>query len=203
MSAHGGIGLAAVELASGDARRKEKVLIARARGGDRAAFEELVRRHAVHLYAVVLRFSAGEADAEEATQEAFVRAWRAMASFRSQSQFFTWLYRIGVNEAKRIAERRPAPGTLISLEERPGDEIDDRTSGPESRAEHAELRTQLERAVRRLPEQHRAAVVLRDIEGLSTTEAAEALGLHEAAFKSRLHRGRLALRQELSEYLAE
>lgn len=141
MSVPTGIALAAVELASGDAMDEEKVLVARARAGDRVAFEALVRQHADHLYAVVLRFSAGETDAEEATQEAFVRACRAIGTFRGQSRFFTWLYRIGVNEAKRIAERRPAPGTLVSLEERPVDDVDDQTPGPESRAEHAELRT--------------------------------------------------------------
>jgi RNA polymerase sigma-70 factor, ECF subfamily len=180
----------------------EPALIARARDGDRAAFESLVLRHADRLYAVVLRFTESDADAEEATQEAFVRAWRSIGRFRGDARFFSWLYRIGVNEAKRIAERGPRPGTVVSTEERPVDDIGDHRPGPAPRAEQAELREVLEAAVRRLPAKYRAPVVLRDVEGLSTTEAAQALGLREAAFKSRLHRGRMALRREVAGYLA-
>ena len=179
----------------------ERALVAQAQSGDRRAFEELVRDNADRLHAVVLRFSKTDSDAEEATQEAFVRAWRSIGRFRSDSRFFTWLYRIGVNEAKRIAARRPAAGTEVSIEERPVDEIGDERPGPAPRAEQAELQDVLEQAVRRLPEKYRAAVVLRDIEGLSTAEAADALGLREAAFKSRLHRGRLALRRGVASYV--
>lgn len=179
----------------------ERALVTQAKAGDRRAFEDLVRHNADRLHAVVLRFSNTESDAEEATQEAFVRAWRSIGRFRSDSRFFTWLYRIGVNEAKRIAERGPAAGTIVSMEERPVDDIGDERPGPEPRAEQSELREVLEQAVRRLPEKYRAAVVLRDIEGLSTAEAAEALGLREAAFKSRLHRGRMTLRRNVAQYV--
>ncbi len=180
---------------------EEQALVARAKAGDRHAFEVLVRQNADRLYAVVLRFSRTESDAEEAAQEAFVRAWRSLPRFRSDSRFFTWLYRIGVNEAKRIAERSPSAATVVSVEERPVDDISDDQPGPQPRAEQSELRDVLEQAVRRLPEKFRAPVVLRDIEGLSTTEAAEVLGLHEAAFKSRLHRGRMALRRDVANYV--
>jgi RNA polymerase sigma-70 factor (ECF subfamily) len=181
---------------------EEQALVARARSGDRAAFEALVVEYADRLYAVVLRFCASDADAQEATQEAFVRAWRGIARFRTDARFFTWLYRIGVNEAKRLAGRQPRAGTVVSVEERPVDDISDDEPGPHPRAERAELREALEAAVRRLPDKYRAAVVLRDIAGLSTAEAAEALGLREAAFKSRLHRGRMALRRELGGHIA-
>jgi RNA polymerase sigma-70 factor (ECF subfamily) len=180
---------------------EEQALVARAKAGDRAAFEVLVRHNADRLHAVVLRFSASESDAEEATQEAFVRAWRSLSRFRGDARFFTWLYRIGVNEAKRIAERGPSAGTVVSVEERPVDDIADDEPGPQPRAERTELRDVLEQVVRRLPEKYRTAVVLRDIEGLSTSEAAAALGLHEAALKSRLRRGRMALRRELAGYV--
>jgi RNA polymerase sigma-70 factor (ECF subfamily) len=179
----------------------ERSLVARAKAGDSAAFEVLVRHHADRLFAVVLRFSATESDAQEATQEAFVRAWRGLARFREDARFFTWLYRIGVNEARRIGERRPPAGTVVSVQERPVDDLDDDRPGPHPRAEQSELREVLEQAVRRLPEKYRAAVVLRDIEGLTTAEAAALLGLPEAAFKSRLHRGRLALRRDVAAYL--
>lgn len=182
-------------------RAEERALVSRAKAGDRAAYETLVRHNADRLYAVVLRFSASEAEAEEATQEAFLRAWRNLDRFRGDARFFTWLYRIGVNEAKRILERRPAGGTVVSIESRPIDDIATTAPAPHARAEAGELRAVLERALRRLPEKYRVAVVLRDVEGLSTSEAAEVLGLGEAAFKSRLHRGRMALRADVADYV--
>ncbi len=174
----------------------------RAQSGDRLAYEALVRDNADRLYGVVLRFSASEADAEEATQEAFLRAWRNIDRFRGDARFFTWLYRIGVNEAKRILERRPTPGKIISVEEQSIADLSDVSPQLHAQAEAAELRQVLESAIKRLPEKYRAAVVLRDIEGLSTSEAAGLLGLQEAAFKSRLHRGRMALRADVAHYLA-
>ena len=184
-------------------KAEEQALVARAQEGDRSAYEALVRDNADRLYAVVLRFAATRADAEEATQEAFLRAWRNIARFRGDARFFTWLYRIGVNEAKRIADRRPTPGTVDSADDRPLDDMTDETPGLHRQTEASELRDALEQAIRRLPEKYRAAVVLRDIEGLSTTEAAEVLGLREAAFKSRLHRGRMRLRADIAPYVLD
>lgn len=181
----------------------ERSLVQSARGGDRHAFEELVRRHADRLYAVVLRFVADADEAEEVTQEAFLRAWRSIGRFEGRSQFFTWLYRIGINEAKRRAERRPPAGVVSSIEDSPTDDPPDWSEAPEFRAEQADVRAALERAVRSLPLDYRAPLVLRDVEGLSTREAAAAMGLREAAFKSRLHRARLAVRQALDEYFVE
>jgi RNA polymerase sigma-70 factor (ECF subfamily) len=185
------------------AAEAEAVLVERARTGDQAAFEELVRRHADRLYAVVLRFLADPVDAEEATQETFLRAWRSIDRFRGRSQFFTWLYRIGLNEAKRLATRRPAAGTVRSLEDEPIPEAPDWSEAPEVRLAQTEVRQVLEQAIRALPLEYRATIVLRDIEGLSTGEAAEAMELGEAAFKSRLHRARLAVRRALDEYFVE
>ncbi len=177
--------------------------MSRAKSGDRVAYETLVRHNADRLYAVVLRFSATEADAEEATQEAFLRAWRSIGRFRGDARFFTWLYRIGVNEAKRMLDRRPGAQVEVSTEDRPIDDVADDAPQVHVQAEVAELRVMLERAIRRLPEKYRAAVVLRDVEGLSTSEAADALGLREAAFKSRLHRGRMALRTAVAHYVSD
>jgi RNA polymerase sigma-70 factor (ECF subfamily) len=182
---------------------EELALVARAKAGDRSAYEALVRYNADRLYAVVLRFSATESDAEEATQEAFLRAWRNIRRFRGDARFFTWLYRIGVNEAKRILERRPGAGVVVSVEERPVEEIADDAPQLQPLAEARELREVLERAIGALPEKYRGAVVLRDVEGLSTSEAADALGLREAAFKSRLHRGRMALRAAVASYVLD
>ncbi len=95
----------------------DEALVERSQAGDRAAFEELVRRHADPLFAVVVRFVADGEEAQEVTQEAFLRAWRSIERFRGQSQFFTWLYRIGINEAKRRVGRRPPPGLFSTSEE--------------------------------------------------------------------------------------
>jgi RNA polymerase sigma-70 factor, ECF subfamily len=180
----------------------EDVLVERARGGDREAFEELVRRHADRLYAVVLRFVADGGEAQEVTQEAFLRAWRSIGRFEGRSRFFTWLYRIGINEAKRRAGRRP-PVTLVSLDDEPIPEAPDWSQAPDARLRHADLRRLIEEAIRALPIEYRAPLILRDVEGLTTQEAAEVMDLTEAAFKSRLHRARLAVRRALDEYFLE
>src|SRR4029450_9365174 len=112
--------------------------------GERDAFEELVRRHADRLYAVVLRFLGDRHLAEEATQEAFVRAWRGIDRFRRRSQFFTWLYRIGLNEAKRIATRQPPIAQVRSFEEEPVPEAPDWSEAPEVRVGQGEIRQVLE-----------------------------------------------------------
>jgi RNA polymerase sigma-70 factor (ECF subfamily) len=178
-------------------------LVERAQAGDRDAFEELVRRHADRLYAVVLRFLGDRQEAEEATQEAFLRAWRGIAGFHGESEFFTWLYRIGINEAKRRAERRAPADRTVSLDEQPAAAPSDRRDEPHRRAEQRDLRRALERAVRGLPPKYRAALILRDIEGLSTRDAAEIMELSEPAFKSRLHRARLAVREAIEDHLGE
>jgi RNA polymerase sigma-70 factor, ECF subfamily len=184
------------------AAEEEATLIERARRGDRLAFEELVRRHADRLYAVVLRFVANAGEAEEVTQEAFLRAWRSIARFEARSAFFTWLYRIGINEAKRRSARQ-APATVVSLDDEPIPEAPDWSQAPETRLRQQDLRRVLEDAIRALPIEYRAPIILRDVEGLTTQEAAEVMGLSEPAFKSRLHRARLAVRRSLDEYFME
>jgi RNA polymerase sigma-70 factor, ECF subfamily len=181
---------------------EEDLLVTRAREGDRAAFEELVRRYADRLHAVVLRFVADREAAEEVIQECFIRAWRGIGRFEGRSRFFTWLYRIGINEAKRRAAREPSQRT-VSLDEEPILEAPDWSEAPDTRAEQDDLRRVLENSIRALPFEYRAPVILRDVEGLSTKEAAEVMELSEAAFKSRLHRARLVLRRNLDEHFLE
>jgi len=175
--------------------------VTRARQGDRAAFEELVRRHADRVYAVVLRFGAPGGEAEEIVQETFVRAWRAIGGFKGESQFFTWLYRIAINETKRHMTRRGTQLERVAADDTPLAEVGDPAPSPQLRAEHGELRAALERAVRALPMDYRIPLVLRDIEGLSTAQAATVMQLGESAFKSRLHRARLAVREAMEDYL--
>ena len=176
---------------------QERRLIADAQAGDLGAFEQLVTIHAERLHAVVLRLCANSHDAEEVAQEAFLRAWRAIDRFDGRSRFFTWLYRIGVNEAKRRGERGATRMRTASTAEHPYEELPDLSEAPEPRAEQRELRAALEHAVRTLPIDRRAPLVLRDIEGLSTREAAEIVGISESAFKSRLHRARVSVREAL------
>jgi len=181
--------------------RDDRVLVALARDGDRAAFDELVRRHADGLYAVVVRLCADRHEAEEVTQEAFLRAWRGLPAFRGDAQFFTWLYRIGVNEARRRADgRRRRADVVVSLDEQREHASRDRSVLPLDRAEHADLRRTLDAAIAALPVDQRAVLVLRDVEGLSTAQAAAVLGLREAALKSRLHRARELLRAGLADH---
>jgi RNA polymerase sigma-70 factor, ECF subfamily len=180
----------------------EDILVARARKGDRDAFEVLIRRHADRLHAVVLRFVADRELAQEATQEAFLRAWRGIDRFQGRSRFFTWLYRIGINEAKRRAAREPSERT-VSIDEEPILEAPDWSQAPDTRVEQDDLRRALEDSIRALPFEYRAPVILRDVEGLSTRDAAEVMELSEAAFKSRLHRARLVLRRALDEHFLE
>ena len=181
----------------------DETLVELAGAGDRQAFEELVRRYADRLYAVILRFLGDRHLAEEATQEAFLRAWRGIDRFRGRSQFFTWLYRIGLNEAKRAATRQTPVRHVRSLEDEPLPDAPDWSDAPEVSAGHDEVRRVLEEAIRALPLEYRATIILRDVEGLSTREAAEAMDLGEAAFKSRLHRARLAIRRTLDEYFLD
>lgn len=183
--------------------RDERALIERAQAGDRSAFEALVRRHAERLYAVLLRFLGDSREAEDVTQEAFLRAWRGIGGFRGRSQFYTWLYRIGLNEAKRHAVRPQPPAGLSRLDDDPAAQVADWSEAPERRAAEGELLEALGGAVRALDPEYRAPLILRDVEGLSTAAAAEVMGLGEAAFKSRLHRARLAVRAAIEEYLKE
>lgn len=183
----------------------EQDLIRRARAGDQEAFAELVMMHADRVVGALRRFGLDAADADEVAQEVFLRAWRGLARFEERAQFSTWLYRIAFNEAQRRLARRTLPRAQPVADDDAGDPVAALPaaveSGPEARALAGEFERQLDTALSRLPAEWRAAVVLRDIEGMSTHEAAEIAGVGEAAFKSRLHRGRMQLRALLEPYL--
>jgi RNA polymerase sigma-70 factor (ECF subfamily) len=181
----------------------ERALIAQARAGDESAFAQLVTEHSARVYGALRRFGLDPQEADEVAQEVFVRAWRGLARFEQRSQFSTWLYRIAFNEAQRRLARRP-PATAFN---QPGDEDaiaalpDAAGAGPQAQTLDREFEQTLERALAELPDDLRVAVVLRDLEGLSTEEAAAVAGVRQAAFKSRLHRGRMQLRALLEPYL--
>ncbi len=171
-------------------------LVAIAREGDQAAFEELVRRTHRDTYTMALRLLGDEEDARDVTQETYLRAYRGLRRFRGDAQFSTWLYRITANCASTQLGKRKRyrhseltdDHTVVDSRE----EID-----PQSRADTAALRAELTEALRRLPAKLRAVVVLRDIYDLSHEAIAAELGISESAAKVRLHRARRKLREQL------
>ena len=186
----------------------EPELIARARAGDEEAFEQLVMRHADQVYGALRRFGLTPGDAEDVAQDVFLRAWRGLSRFEGRSSLSTWLYRIAFNEAQRRLGRHE-PATVRAATRPDGSEPADPAvlvpdtplHEPAAQALEHEFEVQLAAALAQLPPEWRAAVVLRDLEGLSTADAAAAAGVREAAFKSRLHRGRMQLRTLLEPYL--
>ena len=177
----------------------EATLIARARAGDVGAFEQLSGAYADRLFMLLLRLLGDPDEAGEVAQEVMLRAWRGITRFHGRSSYFTWLYRIAVNEANRALtkrDRRPANVSIGPQElQLPASPADD----PARQAENNELRLSLTRALAGLPPPLRTAIVLRDVEGFSTQEAAEIAGVSQAAFKSRLHQARLLVRAAIGD----
>ena len=178
------------------------------KAGDREAFAQMVDQTSGHIYHVALQILGDEQDAEDVLQETYLKALRSLPTFEGRSSLMTWLYRIAVNEAL-MAVRRRKPQAL-SVEE-PDPELDGESESqameivdfcclPEGELLSAESRRALDQAVQHLPASLRVVFVMRDLEGLSIQDTAEALGLSENNVKTRLLRARLRLRQELSVY---
>jgi RNA polymerase sigma-70 factor (ECF subfamily) len=158
-----------------------------AQRGDASAYERLYRESVGRVHALARRMLVDRAAAEDLTQEAFVRAWRALDTFQGQSRFATWVHRIAANLALDQL-RRP------QLEE-PAPELDDRAS----RASSHGLRLDLERAIARLPRGMRAVFVLHDVEGFDHRDIAEGLGIAEGTSRAHLFQARRALREALTQ----
>ncbi len=178
-----------------------------AKQGDRSAFTELVNRYAPKIYRTARHITKNDHDAEDVLQETFLKAYSRLDQFRGDAKFHTWLTRIGVNQALMKLRRRK-DGKFLSLDQQVDTaegsiprEIASGDADPEQLYGQAELRRQLSTGIDSLPESYRTVLVLRDIDGLSTEETAESLGLSVSAVKSRLLRARLQLRDRLRKVL--
>lgn len=176
----------------------EKVLLQRAKKGEMAAFESLVTAYERRVYSLALRSTGSEADAADITQEVFLRAYRSLDTFRGESGFSTWLYRITVNLCVDLARKNnPAE----SLDDEQALEAPETRGAyqPETALANSELRRELDAALSLVSEEHRKIVILRDVAGMSYADIAAALELEEGTVKSRLARARAALRKILIE----
>ncbi len=183
--------------ADGGARLPDD-LVAAARGGDREAFEEIVRRTYVDTFTLARRLTGNEEDAADVTQETYVRAWKGIKRFRGDARVSTWLYRITANAASSHRERRGRHRTE-SLDD-VAEPIDAHPAHqPEEMAESAGELARLAEAVDELPPKLRSVVVLKDVYDLPHETIADELGISIAAAKVRLHRGRKRLRELLDQ----
>lgn len=164
-----------------------------------AAFDEIVEAHSDFVYNVAYKMMGNPHDAEEVAQEAFISAFRAFERFRGESRVTTWLYRITVNAALMRLRREKRARSLrwVGMENLDVPSWDD---SPEPSAMISEMGAKIQEGIAMLQPELRAAVVLRDVAGLSSREAAEALDITVPSLKSRLHRARVLLRQHLAEY---
>jgi RNA polymerase sigma-70 factor (ECF subfamily) len=190
----------------------EAALVARLRAGDAAALEALMERHAARVYRVARGITRSDGDAEEVVQDVFLTLYQKIGAFEGRSSLGTWMYRVATNAAL-IKRRGKRAEVEVSLEDhlpsfrddghREGERsflLADWSQRPDDELLQGEARRVLDEAVQALPEHYRAVLVLRDVEGVSNEEAAEVLGETVASVKSRLHRARMALREQLTRY---
>jgi RNA polymerase sigma-70 factor (ECF subfamily) len=187
--------------------KAEQAFVRRLQAGDKAACAQCVELHSPGVYRLALRLLGDEAEAEDVVQETFLSAFRAIDAFEWRAGLKTWLFRITYNAAMmRLRKHRTV---TVSVDEAADDdgaaprELFDWCCLPEQDFETAEARSELERAIQALPERLRAVFVLRELEGLSTEQTAETLGISLENVKTRLHRARLWLRERLAGYFAE
>jgi RNA polymerase sigma-70 factor (ECF subfamily) len=187
----------------------DEELVARARAKDFAAFEQLLDRYEDKIFRLAYRFVRNETEAKEILQDTFLSIWRKLDTFKGDSQFGSWLYRVAANTAlMRLRSQRRHPE--ISTEELPVGYLDNYgqlpsvgenwSKRPDDELQSEELRRHIQTAVDALPEIYRTVFLLRDVEGLSTEETGEILAISVPTVKTRLHRARIALRDAITQY---
>jgi RNA polymerase sigma-70 factor, ECF subfamily len=184
-------------------REVDQQLVERAQRGDKRAFELLVAKYQRKLGRLLSRLVRDPAEVEDVTQEAFIKAYRALPSFRGESAFYTWLYRIGINTAKNylVAMGRRAP-TSTGFDHEEAENFEDAeqlrdTATPENELIGKQIAATVNRAMEQLPEDLRTAITLREIEGLSYEEIAAAMDCPIGTVRSRIFRAREAIAAEL------
>lgn len=184
----------------------EAAIVAQARLGNASAFNELLRRYERKIFRLAMHITQNREDAEDVLQESFLKAYEHLDQFQGQSKFYTWIVRIAVNQAlmklrKRKSDRSVSlDETIDTGEDNIGREIAAWDENPEQKYSREELNQILTSSIDSLAPIYRAVFVLRDIDGLSTEDTAEALELSIPAVKSRLLRARLQLREKLTRY---
>ncbi len=194
---------------------RERRLIRRLRERDEAAFREMMRTYHQQVYNLVFRMLGNREEAEDLSQEVFVTVFKSIDSFRGDSKFSTWLYRIAANHCKNrykyLARRRfHAAQPLDEIAERgaagrdggPAVHLQAQLSQPDKILEGKRLEAAVQQAIAALDDEHRLLVVLRDVQGLSYQEIAGITQLVEGTVKSRLHRARMALKERLKKHMA-
>ncbi len=179
-------------------------LVARAQSGDRKAFDRLVDESYAMIYATAYRLTGDLELAADAVQDAYVRAYNSLQTFRGSSSFSTWMYRIVVNvslDALRRRSRAPEPLTFADDDQEREIDVADTSADPHAAAETRDLQRTVARGIQELSEDHRTVLVLFDINGLSYEEIAEVLRVPLGTVKSRLNRARLALRRAIAPQL--
>jgi RNA polymerase sigma-70 factor (ECF subfamily) len=184
----------------------ELALVQAAKSGDLGAFEQLVKLYDRNVFRIAQHITHNREDAEDVVQDAFLKAYENLGQFQGQSKFYTWLVRIAVNEALMKLRKRRSD-KIVSLDENIETEEDsmprevaDWSPNPAQLYDQSQLKEILGKVIQGLPSGFRTVFVLRDVEGLSTEETAEALDLSIPAVKSRLLRARLQLRERLNKY---
>src|SRR5437588_5908351 len=188
---------------------EDRRLVRAAQTGDEQAFRQLVVRYQRRVYQLALGMTKDPDDAMDIAQETFVRVHRYLPSFKGDSSFFTWTYRIAMNLCLDVQRRR---GRLERVDLEQGDEAEIEAAmdapsaalaGPQRQALNAELRGRIEEALASLSENHRAILLLREVEGLSYEDLAKVLGIRKGTVMSRLFHARLKMQSKLREYLGE
>ena len=190
----------------------ERLLIARLKERDGRAFDEIVQLYGDKVFSLVYRMLGNRHEAEDVAQEVFITVFKTVDGFRGEAKFSTWLLRIAANQSKnriKYLSRRPTDGGEVedALQLRagagtgtPAPVMQAQIEGPDVLMEAAELEALMQRAIAALDEEHRLLVILRDVEELSYQEIGEITGLLEGTIKSRLHRARMAIKEELDKH---